>query len=246
MIKTIDINCDVGEGVGNDPELLPLVTSCNIACGGHAGDEASMRATIRLAKKYKVKIGAHPSYPDKENFGRKVLSIAVPELQQSLKEQLETFARIIQEEEAYWHHIKPHGALYNTVAKDDVLAKVFLECVTAYTPGRYMYTPPGSCIAQAAIHSGIKIRVEAFADRNYNEDLSLVSRNVKNAVITSPKAVLQHLRRMVLEDKVKTISGEVLPLQADTFCVHGDTASALEILMYLHEELPKYNIQPAK
>ncbi len=246
MVKIIDINCDVGEGVGNDAELLPLVTSCNIACGGHTGDEASIRATIRLAKKHKVKIGAHPSYPDKENFGRKVVSIAAPELQQSLEEQLETFARIIEEEEAHWHHIKPHGALYNVVAKDDVLATVFLEAVTAYTSGRYMYAPPGSRIAQIAINSGCKIHFEAFADRNYNKDLSLVSRKFENAVITSPKAVLQHLRRMVLEEKVKTISGEVQPIQADTFCVHGDTATALEILMYLHEELPKYNIQPLK
>ncbi len=243
MIKTIDINCDVGEGVANDPALLPLVSSCSIACGGHTGDEASIRTTIRLAKKYKVKIGAHPSYPDKENFGRKVVEISADALKRSLQEQLDTFARIIEEEQAHWHHIKPHGALYNQVAKDNELATVFLEAVAEYASDRYIYAPFQSRIAKNAMNSGCKIMYEAFADRNYNQDLSLVSRSLENAVITSPEAVLQHLLLMVLEKKVKTISGEVHTIQADTFCIHGDTATALEILMYLHEELPKYNIQ---
>ena len=226
MTKTIDINCDVGEVLANDPALLPLVSSCNIACGGHAGDETSMRTTIRIAKKYGVRIGAHPSYPDKENFGRKVLAISAGELQRSLHKQLEIFATIIEEEQAEWHHIKPHGALYNAIAKDNALATVYLEAIERFAPDRYLYVPFQSRIAENAMNSGFKIKYEAFADRNYNEDLSLVSRNLENAVITSPKLVLQHLLSMVLEEKVKTISGEVRPIQANTFCIHGDTATA--------------------
>ncbi|MEM8510565.1 MAG: 5-oxoprolinase subunit PxpA [Bacteroidota bacterium] len=243
MNKRIDINCDIGEGVANDEALMPWVSSCNIACGGHAGDEASIRTTLRLAKKYNLKIGAHPSYPDKENFGRKVLDISKEDLKESLQHQLAAFAAIVEEEQGYWHHIKPHGALYNAIAKDERLALEFLEAIAPYLSDCFLYAPFQSRIAEIAIRSGFKIKYEAFADRNYNSDLSLVSRLQHNALITLPEEVLHHLLKMVLEERVKTISGQVIPIKAGTFCIHGDTPSALKILMYLHQELPKFNIQ---
>lgn len=243
MNKKIDINCDIGEGVADDKVLMPWVTSCNIACGGHAGDEASIRKTIRLAKTYQVKIGAHPSYPDKENFGRNVLDMPKGELKKSLKQQLLSFAAVVKEEKAHWHHIKPHGALYNAIAKDSGLAATFLEAIAPYRSACYLYVPFGSRIAEKAIVSGFKIKYEAFADRNYMHDLSLVPRRRDDAIITSPEAVLGHLLLMIQKDVVKTSTGEVVPIEASTFCVHGDTPSALEILMYLHKELPKFNIQ---
>ncbi len=241
--KIIDINCDLGEGLANDAELMPYISSCNIACGGHTGNESSMRATIRLAKKHKVKIGAHPSYPDTANFGRKTMELSPKQFRESIGQQLAVFGSIVEEEAALWHHIKPHGALYNELAKNAQLAAVFLDACGDFLKDRYLYVPFQSEIAALAVKSKLKIMVEAFADRNYNRDLSLVSRTSATAVITNPVKVLEHLVRMVHEGKVKTVNGDLVPLNASTFCVHGDTSSALEILMYLHQELPKYNIQ---
>ncbi len=246
MTIKIDINADVGEGLGNEADLLPLVTSCNIACGGHAGDMDSIRETIRIAQRHAVKIGAHPGYPDKENFGRKVLDIPDTILQQSIREQLGNFHTIVNEEKGQWHHIKPHGALYNSMVHDPGIAMAFLEAAGEYLQDRYLYAPFQSEAAKIARNSGISVQFEAFGDRNYNPDLSLVSRRSDRAVITTPQAVLEHVVRMVQQEKVKTVNGEILDIKADTFCIHGDTPDALEILAYLHKELPKHNIQIAK
>ena len=167
----IDINCDLGEGVGNEAELLPLIGSCNIACGGHAGDFVSMRETINLAKKNEVKIGAHPSYPDKANFGRQVMSISNKDLKISLQKQLKTFDKALEVENAQLHHIKAHGALYNQTAKDEDLAKFYLDIIKPYRESTYIYVPFGSVIAKLASQKGFKIFYEAFADRNYNSRL---------------------------------------------------------------------------
>ncbi|GGG46226.1 UPF0271 protein [Croceivirga lutea] len=242
---TIDINCDVGEGVGNESKLLPLISSCNIACGGHAGDEETMANTIILAKKHCVKIGAHPSYPDKENFGRKVLTISESKLKKSLKQQLELFQKIIKANNANLHHIKAHGALYNQSAIDKDLANLFLEVVQDF--GNYpIYVPFNSAIEKLALEINYPIIYEAFADRNYDGNLKLVSRNQNNSLIEEPKAVLEHIKRMCLERKVKTIDGQLLPIKAETFCIHGDTPSAFKILTYLHNQLPNQQLKILK
>jgi len=241
-VLKIDINCDVGEGVGNEADIMPLISSCNIACGGHAGNQQTMRSTIAIAKLHKVKIGAHPSYPDKLNFGRKPMDLSSDALINSLKDQLENFTRILQEENGVLHHIKPHGALYNEIARNEGLAHVFLDAIDGFGSVP-LYVPFASQIQRVAKERGISIILEAFADRNYADDLSLVSRTNEDALIKEPKEVLDHILRIVQEGRVLTIEKRSKKLSADTFCIHGDTPSALEILMYLHRELPNHNIQ---
>ncbi|MCB0371924.1 MAG: 5-oxoprolinase subunit PxpA [Muricauda sp.] len=240
---TIDINCDVGEGVGNEAAIFPYISSCNIACGGHAGDLESMKEIVQLAILHNTRIGAHPSYPDKANFGREVMDIPDHALIQSIKNQLSAFYEVLDELGGTLHHIKPHGALYNQIAKDEWLAEVFLKAVEEYRTTTILYAPFNSIIAQKASDQGWKLWYEAFADRNYNPDLSLVSRKDEKALIRQPKEVLNHVLPIIKEAKVKSVSGEFHKIKADTLCVHGDTASALEILMYLSKELPNHQVQ---
>ena len=238
----IDINCDVGEGVGNESDLMPLISSCNIACGGHAGDEQTMMETILLAKRNDVKIGAHPSYPDRVNFGRKRMEMSSENLISNIKGQLSNFMRVLKHQKGQLHHIKPHGALYNAIAKDENLANVFLDALESFktTP---IYVPYHSKIQHAAIKRGFPTYFEAFADRNYHNTLELVSRSEKNSLIIEPEMVMEHLLPMINNEKVRTIEGGFMKIKAHTYCIHGDTSSALEILMYLHRELPKHNIK---
>ena len=236
-IRSLDINCDVGEGVGNEQDLMPLIDSCSVACGGHAGDLVSMRSVIRLAKQYKVRIGAHPSYPDKKNFGRLSMKISAEELTMSIQSQLANFVTIAREEKAKLYHIKPHGALYNDLAKDDILADIFLEAIKKYQDSVLLYVPFKSVIERQAVTAGFHVKREAFADRNYANDLSLVPRTHAKAVITNPKEVLAHLLHMVKNNKVRTVDNSEIYLKAETFCLHGDTPNALEILMYIRRNL---------
>jgi len=240
--KHIDINCDLGEGVGNEADILPLVSSCNIACGGHAGDEATMKWVVSLAKKHQVKIGAHPSYPDTANFGRVSKDLSPSELIASVREQIAQLLSICNQDGAKLHHIKAHGALYNDIARGGDLAKVFLEAISPYKAAIFLYVPAESSLVQLAIQQRFKIKREAFVDRNYNTDLSLVSRKKDNALINKPQSVLEHMLRMVIEGRVLTVSGTLKNIAADTYCIHGDTVNALQILMYLSKALPKHNI----
>ncbi len=241
----IDINCDVGEGIGNEAKLLPLISSCNISCGGHAGDEATIKEVIQLAKMHQVKIGAHPSYPDKENFGRVVLNISSERLIESIQQQLTVFMKVLDKEDAHLHHIKPHGALYNKIAQDEALAHVFLDAIEPYKTIP-LYLPYLSQIHGVAIKRGFSFFLEAFADRNYNDDLNLLPRSSAKALITKPEAVLKHILSMVKESSIQTPSGKRMEIKADTFCIHGDTSSAFEILMYLSTELPKHQVNISK
>lgn len=238
----IDINADVGEGIGNEVELLPLLSSCNIACGGHASDYNTMTEVVRLAKQHEVKIGVHPSFPDRDNFGRVVLKLSEKALYNSLKAQISNFLDVLNEQDTSLHHIKPHGALYNLAAKDEVTASVIVEVVNSLGMPVKLYAPYKSVMASLAEQNGIEVIYEAFADRNYNTDLSLVSRNYDNAILHNETDVLEHVLRMVKDQNVLSIQGEIVPLKATTFCVHGDTKNALQILKYLRQELPRHNI----
>ena len=243
---TIDINCDVGEGVGNEAQLLPLISSCNIACGGHAGDEETAMWVIRLAKIHGVKIGAHPSYPDRENFGRKSIEISAQDLINSIQAQLDLFTSLLKKEEADLNHIKAHGALYNDLAKDSSLAKTFIQAIKPYMSTSKLYAPFNSVLARLAQASNIDVVNEAFADRRYNDDLSLVSRTSSQALITNPSEALDQIKSIAVNGRVTSVNGKKLTLKAETFCIHGDTPSALQILMYLVEELPGQQIFIAK
>ena len=201
-----------------------------------------MTQVVKLAKQYGVRIGAHPSYPDKENFGRFSMEIGSTDLSNSIKTQILALKTILKKEQVTLHHIKPHGALYNDLAKNEALADLFLKAIASYRESTVLYTPPDSVIAKKAIKHGFKVKLEAFADRSYNQDQSLVSRKLPNAVLNDPKVVLDHLIKMVCENKVVTIDGEESHIEAQTYCLHGDTPNALQILTYLSEELPKQQI----
>ncbi|MFT5215672.1 MAG: UPF0271 protein [Glaciecola sp.] len=240
---SIDINADIGEGIGNEADLMPLLSSCNIACGGHAGNKESMQMCVELAKQYSVKIGAHPSFPDTENFGRKVVDMPCTALYQSIKNQIKELMSVVREEHAALHHVKPHGALYNLAAKDKTTAEVIVEVMKSIHLPLKLYVPYGSVIAIIAIAEGIPITYEVFADRNYNEDLSLVSRTQENAIITNADKMIDHIQNMILHQKVKTINGVEVSLKAETICVHGDHPEALKLVKNLRQNLLDYNIK---
>ena len=241
-MNTIAINCDVGEGVSNEHLLMPYISSCNIACGGHYGDVKTMDNTIEIAIENNVLIGAHPSFPDKENFGRKILKMTPEALQKSIESQLLLFKSRLDLVGAKMNHIKPHGALYNLITVDVATAKIFLKAIDKYAKSVFLYVPYNSVIARLAIEKNIRLVYEVFADRNYNSDLSLVSRNQENALITDAVAVFKHVVHMYQHQEVIAISGEKKPIIADTFCVHGDQEKALSILIYLSEHLKKQGI----
>ena len=245
MKQSIDINCDVGEGLGNEAELMPYISSCSIACGGHAGNEETIAKTIKLALKHDVKIGAHPSFPDKENFGRQIMNIASAELQQSLEEQINLVIKHVERLGAQLHHVKAHGALYNLAAQDEEIAKTVINAVKNTTKNVFLYVPFGSLLADLAKKHELKIMVEAFADRNYNNDVSLVSRKIKNAVLTDKELVLDHILKMIHKKKVISIDGVGVNIDAKTYCIHGDNPSAVEVLKYLSKELQKNEIKIA-
>ena len=242
-VFSIDINADVGEGIGNEAELLPLISSCNIACGGHAGDEETMHAVVRLAIENGVKIGAHPSFPDKENFGREVMAMSCSALYQSVKSQIELLRAIVKKERGLLHHIKPHGALYNLAAKDKTTAEVIVEVMKRFHQPLKLYVPYGSVIADIAKKEGVEITYEAFADRNYNKDLSLVSRKLPKALITDPDEMFAHVHNMIVHQKVIALSGEEVAIKADTFCIHGDNPEALRLVSDLREKLETSGVE---
>ncbi|MUU76941.1 5-oxoprolinase subunit PxpA [Winogradskyella endarachnes] len=239
----IDINADVGEGIGNEAQLMPFVSSCNIACGGHAGDLQTMKTVVKLAKLNGVKIGAHPSFPDKLNFGRVIMKLSDDELFESLKSQIENLQSVLKSEGLKLNHIKPHGALYNLAAKDLETANVIVRVFKCLNVPIKLYAPYNSVLADLAIKEHIEVEFEAFADRNYNDDLSLVSRKNTNAIVHKKEAVLSHVLGVIKHQKINTINGVEVPIKASTICVHGDTKNALEILQFLHRNLTEQNIK---
>ncbi len=242
MLQTIDINVDVGEGVNNEDQLMSYISSCNIACGGHAGDLQSMRSVVKLAKQYDVKIGAHPSFPDKENFGRLPIEISSAGLFKSIREQINSLMTVLRDENAALHHIKPHGALYNLAVTNTSIATVIIEVMKSKSLPIKLYVPYKSVIAELAVKENIPIVYEAFADRNYNDNLTLVSRNKKNALISDSEELFNHVFRMITQRKVKSIDGVEVKIIANTFCIHGDNPKAVNLIKYLNKKLTQFHI----
>ncbi|WMI65372.1 5-oxoprolinase subunit PxpA [Aestuariibaculum sp. YM273] len=239
----VDINADVGEGIDNEEQLMPFLSSCNIACGGHAGDEGTMRKVVKLAKVHQVKVGAHPSFPDKENFGRQAMEMPYAALFESLKHQVDGLLKILREEQVSLHHIKPHGALYNMAAADKKLAGVVIEVLKTYATPVQLYVPYGSVIADLAVQHNIPIVYEVFADRNYNDDLSLVSRLKKDALIHDVDDMFEHVYRMISMREVKSIDGTNVPIRVDTVCVHGDNSEAIKLVENLWKRLEEKGVK---
>lgn len=231
----VHINCDMGEGIANEQALMPYITACNIACGGHIGDLQSMSDTVNLAIAHDVEIGAHPSYPDKENFGRKKLDISSADLHQNLLSQTQALKAITEGLGGTLNHFKPHGALYNEACRDLELAKVIIELIKSLGSDLVLFAPDQSVLASIAADNNITVMCEAFADRNYNDDLSLVSRDKANALIIDSELVFQHSLRL-LNQNIKTVNNEILPLKVDTLCFHSDSQNAEILLSSFHEK----------
>lgn len=240
--NTIDLNADVGEGVNNEAQLMPFLSSCNIACGGHAGDLTTMTTVVQLAKKHQVKIGAHPSFPDKENFGRLQMDISSADLMVSLKTQVDSLLKVVDTQNCSLHHIKPHGALYNLANTDKAYAEVIIDLMNHYK-SRKLYAPYGSLVAKMAQEANITVVYEAFADRNYNDDLTLVSRSKPNALIEDTGQMSAHVINMILHQYVTTVNGTKKHIKGDTICMHGDHPQAQNQLQFLTEQLTKKGIQ---
>ncbi|WP_075341885.1 LamB/YcsF family protein [Tenacibaculum agarivorans] len=235
----VDINCDLGEGLNNEEMLMPYLNSCNIACGGHAGTVDSIDSVLDLTEKYKVKVGAHPSFPDRENFGRKKIEISSEDLSNSLITQLTVIQERAELKNISIHHVKAHGALYNLAASETYYADIVIEAITKVFPKKSVciYVPYQSVIAKKAFQANLEVKYEAFIDRRYNNDLSLVSRTLPNAVITDVNLAWNQLKKMLTEDKVTSVQNDEVEIKADTFCVHGDHENAEVLLQFLNEKL---------
>ncbi|WP_010136224.1 5-oxoprolinase subunit PxpA [Ochrovirga pacifica] len=241
-IKKIDINADLGEGFLFDEELMQQISSCNIACGGHAGTENSIRATVRLAKKYGVTIGAHPSYPDPDNFGRKEMEITPSQLQKSIREQITSFINIAKQEGAIVRYVKPHGALYNKAAKDPITAQLLVDVIKEIEPSVALLGLSNSLLEDVAKKNYLLFLKESFADRRYHAKGTLVSRANPKGVIHQKEVVWKQVKSIVLDKELETIEGEKIKIEVDSICFHGDTPEALELLSYVCEQLTENQI----
>lgn len=226
MIKTIDLNADLGEGCAYDAELMSVVTSCNIACGGHAGDVESMRTALKLARENRVSAGAHPSFPDRENFGRTKSDLRGDALEHTLHAQVKELAVLADEAGIALSHLKPHGALYNMAALDAELAQSICAVLQDALRGARLVGPPGSQLQIQAEAKGIPFVAEGFADRAYERDGQLRDRALDGAVFHDPQQQVTQAAEIALKKQVSTHEGETIPLPVQTICVHGDTPGA--------------------
>jgi len=230
----MDINCDLGEGIGNDHVIMPYLGSCNIACGGHTGNIDSMRSTVSLAKEHGVKIGAHPSFFDRDNFGRKEIEVPRELLKSQLMAQIMSLQEIARSFGVELHHVKPHGALYNLAAKSVDMAELIIDVMEGLDDKIFLYVPFNSVIESIAKKRGISNCVEAFADRNYNDDFTLVSRAAPYAVIDDPKEIQLRVDEMIMQHAITSINGIKKKADIQTICLHGDHPNAVQIAKLLY------------
>ncbi len=227
----------MGEGMGDDAAIMPYITSANIACGFHAGNGETIRRTIDLALQYKVHIGAHPSFRDKENFGRREMQLPLDKVYAIVIEQLIKIDLIAKEKGASLHHVKPHGALYNMAARDAKLARAVAQAVKDFSEDMILYGLSGSCLISEANAIGLRTASEVFADRTYQDDGSLTPRSQPNALIEAEEKCVEQVLQMTHEGVVTTVSGKRLPVVAETVCLHGDAKNAVAISRAVHEAL---------
>ncbi len=227
----IIINADMGEGIGNDQQLMPFISLCSIACGGHAGNKYTMNQTMDLAIEYNVGIGAHPSFEDAQNFGRKPLKLPLDKLKASLIKQLEVFLTILDSKRIKLHHIKPHGALYHLVSHQEHYADMMLQIFFELKLDGYLLIPYNAKTEHIFQSVEIPILKEAFIDRAYHNNYQLVNRSIKESSYTEYGKILSHLHRMVVKNQVLTIESNYIDIHADTYCIHGDNPYA-EIILH--------------
>jgi len=224
----IDLNCDLGEGYPNDAALMPLISSANIACGFHAGDADTMRRTVDLALEYGIAIGAHPGFDDRENFGREPQRLSKQASYDLVTTQLEKLQAVAHASGAALHHVKPHGALYNMAAKDPELAFVIAHAVLDFNPALILYGLSGSASIAQARALGLATASEVFADRSYQPDGSLTPRSQSGALIGDTQKCLEQVWDMIQKKSVRAVDGAVVPIVAETICLHGDGEHAVE------------------
>jgi UPF0271 protein len=230
----IDINSDIGEGFGPwllapDDELMPLISSANIACGFHAGDPMTIERTVHLARDNRVGVGAHPGYPDRVGFGRRTIAATPDEVRTDVLYQIGAIAAFCRAAGAELQHVKAHGALYNHAVRDAATAEAIARAVWQFDRDLVFFVLPGSELEAAGAAAGLPLAREAFADRGYMPDGSLVPRSRPEAIVTDPEMVVKRMIRLVKEDVIEAIDGSELKLAADTICIHSDTPTALEI-----------------
>lgn len=236
-MAAVDLNCDLGEGMGHDAELMSLISSANIACGGHAGDEATMRATITLALKHKVAIGAHPGFPDRENFGRRPISALATDVHGWVLTQTRLLLKLAADCGTRVRHVKPHGALYNLAARDVATARAVAAAVYEADPRLRLIGLAGSCLLEAGSECGLGVVSEGFADRTYQADGALTPRDRAGAMIADELRVVDQVLRMVQTGKVVATDGREMPIQADTICLHGDGDRAVALALAVRTAL---------
>ena len=243
MKLSVDLNADLGEGSGHDSELFELISSANIATGFHAGDSDTMHAAVCAAKEHGVAVGAHPSFFDRENFGRKELKISNEEVFDAVAYQLGIFQAIASALDVRPNHVKPHGALYNMAVRDAELADTIARAIKSVDPKLILFAPDNSELAHAGEANGVQIAREIFADRNYLNDGWLVPRTRQDALLRDPKEAAQRVLRMLREGKVRSVEGRDVDVRGETICVHGDTPGAVEFARELRAQLEREGVK---
>ena len=243
----ININCDLGESskfcsTENDPLLLKIVNSANIACGYHAGDKPTMEKTVKISKENSVSIGAHPSFNDPENFGRKRLNLSSSEISKLIVDQINILSNIANTSGIKVTHVKPHGALNNMACEDYELAKIISDSIIQINKDLIFLVPTGSQMEKAGKKLGMKIAAEIFADRNYEDNGNLVSRSKSNAMITDPEIAKKHVIKMVENQALNCYSGKQISCEIDSVCIHGDGQSAVKTAKQIREGLIKAGV----
>lgn len=238
-MMNMDINCDMGESygnyqIGNDEAIMPYITSCSIACGFHAGDPLHMEKTLKNAKKYNLRIGAHPGYPDLNGFGRRPMLLSEDELRSSIKYQVAALAGMAKSLGIVLAYVKPHGALYNKMADDEAESRIVIQAILDIDASLSVMGLAGSKTELVSRALGVPFIAEAFADRRYKDDGRLVSRNEPEGVIHDPQVAKNQVMEIINKNQVKTIKGNFIRVKADSFCVHGDNVNAVAILKAIH------------
>jgi UPF0271 protein len=243
MKLSVDLNADLGEGSGHDDELFELISSANIATGFHAGDSDTMHAAVCAAKEHNVAVGAHPSFFDRENFGRKDLKVSNEEVFDAVAYQLGIFQAIAFAVDMRPNHVKPHGALYNMAVRDKKLADAIGRAIASVDARLILFAPDKSELARAGEAHGLRIAREIFADRNYLNDGWLVPRTRPDALLRDPKEAAQRVLRMLREGKVRSVEGHDVNVRGETICVHGDTPGAVEFARELRTQLERDGVR---
>jgi len=238
-MKMIDLNADLGEGGEQDAALMMLASSVNIACGGHAGDEESIRRAVAHAMEARVAIGAHPGYEDPENFGRRSMKVSARKIRSLILRQLERIMRI----QPQLHHVKPHGALYNQSNQDEAIAEAVVAAISEALPNTILYCPPHGSLTKAAAEIKLATCAEGFIDRRYQQDGNLCPRTNERALIENIEEAASQALSIAIHQTITTLNGVTIPLNARTLCVHSDSPSALELLRLTRTSLERAGIK---